>query len=359
MPISRLQIENLRNIARAELEPARQLNLIHGANASGKTTLLESIYLLSRARSFRTARAEEAIRKEASFLRVVAHLEAGDQRHVAGIERQQRNIKVRLDGSDLRSMAEMTRLLPVIEITPTSHDLLERGPGVRRRFVDWGVFHVEHHYGEWWRRFNRALQQRNALLKSGNDRKGELVWRRELAQAAIPVHQSRRAFVAQLQAVAAGYFVTLCGDLSISLEYAPGWDDVRELTEILEQQQERDTRFGFTHQGPHRADLKVMADGHPIMQIASRGQQKAVVFALKLSLVDLFHRHTGQSAILLIDDLPSELDSERRELVLKALLHLDAQLFVSAIDPGQIPLPPGIDSAMFHVKHGQVTPRTK
>src|SRR5262245_17080420 len=167
MSLHWLRIENVRCIAQAELELDTRSNLISGPNASGKTTLLESIFLLGRGRSFRTPRLESLVRSGCGTLRVVGRTLSGPRTATLGVEAARDGLRARVEGRNVTSLAEMAIALPVQSIDPDVHRLIEGGPAERRRFVDWGVFHVEPQFVGSWRRFQRALKQRNAASRSG------------------------------------------------------------------------------------------------------------------------------------------------------------------------------------------------
>ncbi len=177
MRVDSLEVVDFRNLQPLRLACAPGLNLIIGANAAGKTSLLEALYFLGRGRSFRTAQNRELIRRGGARLRVVAGLvEAGGRRVTVGVEHDGRVIGARVAGNPAETLAELARQMPVLLIDAGSHRLLEGGPRERRRFMDWGLFHGESGFLKVWRRYGAALRHRNAALRGGLDARSIDAW---------------------------------------------------------------------------------------------------------------------------------------------------------------------------------------
>lgn len=348
--LSAVRIENIRILERAELNPVAGFNLITGANASGKTSVLESIFLLSRGRSFRSLRFGDVVRHGAERYSVVGWIAGSGRKIPLGIERNAEQLTVRVDGRPATSRAELTTLLPVQLINPLSHKLLEEGPVFRRRYLDWGVFHVEPGFLHAWQRFQRALRQRNGALRSYPDT--ARAWDSELIAAGMALDDLRRRYVADVAPYVHALARRLADVDDLELRYQRGWPQDRDLAGTLDQQWPRDRERGHTGSGPHRAEIRVRVEGRDAVGCVSRGQQKLLVAALILGQTQWFQERTGRRAIVLLDDLPAELDRPHRERLVSLLDELQPQVFVTAIDPDEIPVP---DTARrFHVEHGQV-----
>lgn len=355
MGLISLAVRDFRNIASAELSFSPQLNLITGDNGAGKTSLLEAVYFLGRAQSFRTTHPASLIRECADHLLVRGQIQ---NRHGApvlvGIQRDKANIQARLAGRPLRQLAELVTLFPFQMLTPDSHQLLEGGPRHRRRFLDWGVFHVEHAFFPAWQRYTRALRQRNAALRARLGAAEVRLWDAELVAAAELLDRQRRAYLALLLPVLDEHIRSLVDMDGLSWDYRPGWPRKLAFAESLAEGLEGDRRQGFTRTGPHRADLVPILEGMPAQERISRGQQKQIVAALMLAQARVYQQQTGQSCLFLIDDLPSELDSGHRERVLRRLQDLNAQVFLTAIEPEAIDAAGWPERRLFHVEHGRV-----
>ncbi len=335
MLILSLEIDNFRHLQRLVLPCSPGLNLIVGPNASGKTSLLEALYFLGRARSFRTRQVRELIRHGEAAFRLVASLgEAPEGRRiVVGLERNRQSLTIRIDGEAADSLAQLARQAPVLLLTANSHRLLEEGPRQRRRFLDWGLFHTEAAFWPAWKRYAAALRNRNAALRAHSPERVLDAWEQELAAAAQPLNQFREAFCKALGGVLSGLIGEALGKVAPRLEYRPGWPLEAELPAALRQGREQDRRLGYTQWGPHRADVLIRLAGRPVTEILSRGQQKLLIITLILAQAQLYRTRQGSACILLIDDLPAELDRTHREWVLRRLADSAMQLFVTAIEP--------------------------
>lgn len=349
MPLETLKVQHLRNIQQAVLQPCPGINLIVGANASGKTSLLEAIALLTRGRSFRTGRIDQLVSHGQSSLSVVANVRAGGRGHSLGLARSQKKTQVRLDGANLSRTTDLIDLLPLHIITPESHEILDQGPKMRRQYLDWGVFHVKQNYLASWQRFHRVLRQRNQVLRQGGSSAALDAWSAPLLEEARQLHRMREDYLAEL-----GPVLTRIGhqllDCEVDFRYRPGWtQEAGSYGDQLKLDLEKDRERGFTHSGPHRADIALRSAGRNLRQIFSRGQQKLVICAMYLAQV----YHAPDPGILLIDDLPAELDPDRRQRLLAAAAETGAQLFMTATEASLIPLDAWTAKKMFHVEHGE------
>ncbi len=338
MLILSLEVENFRNLARLALSCAAGLNLILGANACGKTSLLEALYFVGRARSFRSRQARELIRYGEAAFHLVAAVGEGPQarRVMVGIQRSPQELTVRLDGRAADSLAELAAQTPLLLLDPNSHRLLEGGPEQRRRFMDWGLFHTEPAFWMTWKRYGAALRNRNAALKAQAPNRTLEAWDQELAAAAIPLSELRKAFCDALEGVLRPLISQTLGKVAVTLDYRSGWPQkgAQSLLTLLRASREQDRRLGYTQVGAQRADFTLKAGGGPVTERLSRGQRKLLVIALVLAQARLHQERRGSPCILLIDDLPAELDRWHREQVMRCLAGSGCQLFVTALERG-------------------------
>lgn len=353
MSLSRLEINHVRNLQSVSLLPHPRLNILTGINGSGKTSVLEALHLLGLGRSFRSGRARRLVNDEESFCTVFAEFTQGNQ---AGIQRfANGETNLRLDGRNQVTLAEMAQCLPLTLLDPESMDLLDAGSKPRRALLDWGVFHVEHRFFPMWQRYQRALKQRNSLLRSGSiGRLESAPWNKELSESALQLHQFRLDYLARWQPVWETKVKALLPDIELTLDYQPGWDTSQNLWELLAASWEKDQERGHTQLGAHRADLRVKRGTAAADEVLSRGQKKLLVCALRLSQVALL-RSQGVECVLLVDDLASELDASARQRLIDDLLEDGAQVFITSIEASSIvPLIPTGDQGfkMFHVEHG-------
>ena len=355
MQLSHLKIRDFRNLVDVELEPCSGVNLISGMNASGKTSLLESIYYISHLRSFRTSYLSDLINHHANSLQLVAR--AKDQLNnqiPIGVFRSKDSLEVRANQKPIQRVADITAIFPVLAIHPDSYRLITGSPSERRAYIDWGVFHVEHGFFDAWQRYKKALSQRNAALRSSQKPSYCRLWDKELDQAAQNIHALRSRYIEDLQPFLSKLITQFFQNQVVRLEYKSGWKHGESLMAVLEQTFERDLRRGITQSGPHRADLLIQIDGKSAQTGISRGQQKVLVALLKLAQVQHFTQSADRHCILLYDDLAAELDENHRMQILSVLQQMPIQLFLTVIEPQQINLQQWSDVCMFHVEQGRL-----
>lgn len=356
MSLYRLGLHNLRGISSVEIEPSRSLNLLLGSNAAGKTTILEAVYLLSTARSFRSTQLSDLVRHGEQIFRVTAAVSTSEGRVVnLGIEKSRSGLTLKAAGRKLNRVSELATWVPTQVMHPDSHFLVNGGPKQRRRFLDWGLFHVEQSFFPAWQRYDKALKQRNATLKLRNSQGTERVWDPELSATAEKIHRLRQTYLSEYEEVLPMFTKGLVGEHTFTVDYEPGWDAGRQLEDVLAETLPRDRQKGFTCSGPHRADLVFRLDGRRIQHYVSRGQEKMLVAALILAQVALFIRRTGRSCVVLLDDFAAELDPDHQQRLLDLLRPMDAQLFITMVNKGSLRLDQWPDMKTFHVEHGRVT----
>ncbi|MEI2788524.1 MAG: DNA replication and repair protein RecF [Steroidobacteraceae bacterium] len=294
MSLRRLEVRDFRCIAATDLEFDGRCNLISGANATGKTSLLEAIFFLGRGRSFRTARNETLIRKGAEELLLTGRFEAGESIRPVGVRYSREGFEARAGGNRIGSLAELATILPVQAIDPEVHRLVEDGPQERRRYLDWGVFHVEPRFVEQWRRYQRALKQRNAALRAEAPEQVVRAWDPELLESGRSLAASRREYFAHLVPHVASGRRTPPGHDRSSCRSATAGLAGTELQDAIEHSWPRDRERGTTHAGPHRADLSIRVAGDLAKHRVSRGQQKLTASAMLLGQLLCDHA-LGQS----------------------------------------------------------------
>jgi DNA replication and repair protein RecF len=357
MILSEITVRDLRCIEQAELSLHPGRNLIWGGNGSGKTSLLEGMFLLGRGRSFRTRNSERLVRQGQDRLVVFGRAESSEAQgaglvHAVGVEVHRREgTRARVDAAPVASLADLSRVFPVQVIDPGIHKLIEEGGRRRRRWLDWAVFHVEPQFAEWWVRYGRAVRQRNALLReqSGATRP----WDVEVVALGERISEARRAVVVQMQP----YWREVIAGLDCpvaELQYFRGWGAQHSLAEALEASRARDEARGVTHAGPHRADVLIRVEGKLARDVLSRGQQKLMAVALTLAQLRLLKAASETTPTLLLDDPAAELDSEHLEYFVRQIAQLGCQLVITSLQPETPAF--GTPNRMFHVEQGRVGP---
>lgn len=352
MYLTQLDIRQVRNLHDVKIKPSKSCNYIFGANASGKTSILEAIYLLSIARSFRTTHIKHVISHNQPSLQVFARIEKNKEISIAlGLERSVQKTRIRINGSNVKQVSKLSSLLPVQIINPDVHKLLEQGPKYRRQFIDWGVFHVEHSFLQAWQQYYRVLKQRNAALRKKQIKKVITLWDAQLIENAKIITLSRENYLSGFLPIFNNYVEKLMG-LLVDIRYERGWNSELSFTETLENSFKKDIFKGFTSLGPHRADLEISHNGILVQNSFSRGQQKLLVCAMRLAQISYLNIESNQQSILLVDDLAAELDIKHRQNLIELLVDTQAQLFITATEQDSFILPPEIEFKMFHVEHG-------
>ena len=323
-------------------------------NGAGKSSILEAIYLLSSGRSFRTHLTRELINDHSDQLLVRAAFTGSTPTvHQAGLlKRKNDSLRLRLDQTDLKSAAELARLLPVTVIHPDMHELVKGGPSVRRKFVDWGLFHVEQSFHSEWKRYQFALFQRNNLLKGAFNQTELQAWTQELVDAGKQLDRTRKHYVSQLRPVFQKWSAIFSLGNVADVEYRQGWDQSKPLADAFRDALKNCVRYKTTTTGPHRADLAIRFGDTPAKKVVSRGQQKLIVYALVFSQIELYQMLTQQVAVLLCDDPEAELDNPHRKILIDSVRDFGVQCFISGNAKNTWSVQ-GLDR-MFHVEHGQI-----
>jgi DNA replication and repair protein RecF len=344
-----LRIENLRCIESAALEFSPELNLIAGENGAGKTSILEAIFLLGRGRSFRTRSTERLIRHGQPRLTVYGRTDESPPRQ-AGIEiAADGGTRARVNGEAAGSLLELSGVVPVQAIDPEIHKLVDQGPERRRRWLDWLVFHVEPTFAAHWSRYNRALKQRNAALRSRAA--GVEHWDQELVIHGVAITEARQRSLARLLPRLSETFSRF-GDLDVVAAFTPGWSADEDFATALRSNRERDLQRATTTSGPHRADVTLRRNHRIARETLSRGQQKLTAVAMIVSQLQLLQAELGMRAVLLLDDPAAELDEKNLQRLFDELASLQSQMIATSLTPEtalfQAP------KATFHVEQGRV-----
>jgi DNA replication and repair protein RecF len=364
LSLSRLHIRNVRNLLDVKLDDLTKINVFYGANGSGKTSVLEAIHLLGMARSFRGSNIRSVITHELPECTVhgVATTPRNGNKQALGVQRvRSGGSQIRVAGKQVRSVSELVEHLPLQVINSDGFDLLTGSPSVRRQFMNWGVFHVEHRFFGEWQRFQKCIKQRNIVLRRGKINDSELLaWSRDMASSGEKINAYRQIYIAQLVPLFRTIMASLMPYLAAGLElrYRQGWDKTLSFDAALMNSLQVDQEQGYTHVGPQRADIKVLTGGYSAAETLSRGQQKLLVCGLKLAQGMLLAQLGKGVCTYLVDDLPSELDNAHCERVCGMLADMEAQVFITCVGKDDIVgLWPRVDElTLFHVEQGRIAP---
>jgi DNA replication and repair protein RecF len=365
--LSSLLVYQFRNIHRIEWNPHSKANLILGSNAQGKTNLLEALFFLGTTKTLRLGTASEDLiqhDRDESLLRAqVSHKEGVLVRDLEAQIKRGQTKRFLLNSKKLSPLSKIFGQMPVVLFTPEDLDLVKAGPQSRRLYLDLEISQASQAYLQDLSRYHRALKQRNSALRlysQGNTGLDSIhAFDEELIRAGTAVLRFRVQAVAELEPIAAEVQARLAGrserlglrylsSLASAKEAGPlglPFDDeatAHRFRLLLRERSREEQARGSTLSGPHRDDLELLLDGRPARLFASQGQQRSIALSLKLAEVQFLTRKLGESPVLLLDDVLSELDLERQAHLL-ALLDERVQTFVTstharglAYQPGQV-----------------------
>ena len=324
MTIRSLELTNFRSYLDHRIDLHPEVTLVVGPNASGKTNLLESLYVLASTKSFR-AKDRDLVRHDEEFFRIVARTDKDD--YAFSFSTAGGHLEKRVARNDTRS--SLVAHIGQIQVTlfePTDLDLVAGPPEGRRRYLDFILCQTDRGYLKTLQAYKRVLRQRNALLEAmemGRLRDQIFAWDVKLAELALEIYFQRSRLIEQLNVSLPGLYADIAGaPVDVQLEYMPSVPGDRygeAFLEALARNLPRDMGAGFTTIGPHREDFKVRFKGGDIMAIASRGETRTVVLACKLAELEYAEATTGVRPVLLLDDVFSELDRDRRTFLLGRL----------------------------------------
>ncbi len=352
--IQSVHVQQLRNLHDLHLNHLQTINIITGLNGSGKSSILEALHVLATGRSFRRGLVRQMIEHGQSESIVFAKV---GQHRIGVSNTAQGEQTLRLDGGTLKRQSDIARLLPLQFIDPEGLNMLDSGSKPRRQLLDWLAFHVEPHFYELWLRYQRAVNQRNQLLKNTYGHEAELnAWEHELEESGQLVHALRLTALERWQLAFKEVLATLLPDQVVELTYIPGFSLDQPLSNSLYEQREREQQRGHTLIGPHRASLSFKAALGPAEHVLSRGQKKLLVLSLRLSQLRVLQQ-IGRPSVVLLDDMGAELDALAQARLLQSLQGLESQLFITtlALKPLQDQLKTlGLTARIFKLQNGQL-----
>jgi DNA replication and repair protein RecF len=313
--------------------------------------VLEALAYLGRGKSFRGAPTTSLIRHGEREFVLFGRVEDGGRLSNVGVRNSTDGLEVRIDGESDGGSAVLAAALPLQIIDPDVHELVAGAPDRRRRYLDWIAFHVEHGYLDVWRRFRRALKQRNAVLKSGAASMTIRGWNAEFAALAEQVDTGRRLALEVATEALQETGLDLLGS-EVRFEYRAGWSEDRPLLETLEASFDRDVQQGSTQAGPHRADLKLLYDERQARKLVSRGQQKLLACAMVLGAAEAAQTALERPLLLLLDDPAAELDVDALERLMRRVRNLGCQVIATSLERDTDLF--GGRAAVFHVEHGDL-----
>ena len=363
MYLNTVFVQNVRNLQSQSIELSSGFNYLFGPNGSGKTALLEAVHILARGRSFRTNRIASVITREAKELIVRGSgVSTLGQTHTMAVSKSRSGMtQLRLDGTTQTRASAIAAYLPIQTLLPDAAELIFGGPGIRRGFLDWGVFHVERQFVDTSRNYRRLLLQRNAWLRSleGKDPGlGADPWFAQLVDLAAQLSLMRERYLNRFSENFALMLKLLSPNLDISIRYDWGGLESFDLVEKkLTESWPRDVKLAATQRGPQRADLVFFSAGGAAAESVSRGQAKLVASAAILAQAEVLQQESGAKSVFLIDDFGAELDETHWKHFLETLMALQCQVIATSAEPygalERLTLEKD-KGRVFHVEHGKL-----
>lgn len=365
MYLQEVKFQNTRNLTSGHIQLSPLLNIFYGPNGAGKSSILEAIGFITSGRSFRTSKLELMVNSEKIETFVFA-VTSQSQAIGLSFNKVSKHKQLKVDGQLMRNLSVLPRILPTQMVSPESYHLIDSGPGERRKFLDWCMFHVEHRFFNVWKNHADALKQRNVLLRkfkyqpeSSRNYKAEIeVWDLLLIDTAKVINQLRtnivKSFSDELNLVIEQFKLSFVE--KVELTYFPG--HAENYREQLLQSLSRDIAVGYTQHGPHKADLRIKVNGLPAKDFLSRGQKKMLINAFYLAQTYLLKKSKDISSLFIIDDFTSELDNDNQILLLEQLSKQNnVQIILSCLEQDSLKdLETRYNSVnMFHVEHGRIS----
>ena len=356
--ITSVQVNNVRNISQVLVKPSPIVNIFYGDNGSGKSSFLEALFLLSTGRSFRTSELKNLIKFDESSLLVRSEISKKENTSSIGFSFTKAGIRVaKRDGEKLKNSSELAKSIPLKFLSPLVSELVEGSPSVRRKYVDWLMFHVEHGYINRIKHFKTVLANRNAVLKN-KDREQEPYWTSQFIslseELANLCSRTCEALAPYIQQALTEFLV----GVEVEVNYYQGWNVTKSLEELLEKNKEIEFKFGSTRYGFQRSDLRLTVKGRPINLVLSRGQMKLCSLALQLAQVRFIKELNGLKCTVLIDDVIAELDDANVCRVVDGFIDSESQCFITSANdklPEILSSTIGKNYKLFHVEHGTIT----
>lgn len=361
MVLKQLSIINFKNIAQAELDFSANINCFVGNNGMGKSNLLDAIYYLSFCKSFTHAVDSQNIRHDNDFFMLQGIYERNGTAETlaCGMKRRQKK-SFKRNKKEYDRLSDHIGFAPLVMVSPADTNLIQGGSDERRRFVDVVISQWDKPYLETLIRYNKALEQRNTLLRQeATDAMLYEIWEEQMAQAAAVVYNTRRQFLEEFIPVFNRFYNDIAnGNEQVGLAYRSHLAE-GDLSAQLASSRSRDLILGYTTRGIHRDDMDMSLGEYPMKQIGSQGQCKTFLIALKLAQYGFLSRQANTAPILLLDDLFDKLDTERVERILQLVSgDIFGQIFITDTNReyiDRIVKQTATDHRLFHVKQGTFT----
>lgn len=327
MLINNLELSHFRNYDHFFIEFDKGINILIGGNAQGKTNIIEAIYLLSVCRSFRTHINDQMIQFDYNFAKVKGNIYSNQRNHQAELVLSKENKKAKIDGKDILKISEYVGYLNVVVFVPDDLSLVKGSPSTRRKFIDLELSKISPIYAFYLTKYNRLLKERNQYLKLLSKKNGKYddyleTIDEQMVDVQLKVIEKRENFIERLSKNVKDIYKSIADNEEyVDLHYLCfiKKKDNEELLKLYKKEFSRDLKYLSTTHGIHKEDMKIMIDRKSAHQYASQGQQRTIVLSIKIALLELIKEEIGEYPILLLDDVLSELDDQRKTKLLDIL----------------------------------------
>lgn len=337
MILKSVALSHFRNYSDMYMEFDKGTNILYGDNAQGKTNILEAVYVSGTSRSHKGCKDKELIQfgQEESHIRTVVERDGLDYQIDMHIKKN-KSKGIAINKVPIKKASELFGILNIVFFSPEDLNIIKNGPSERRRFLDMELCQLDKVYLYHLTRYNKILNQRNKLLKDINF-KPELkdtlsVWDMQLIDYGRKIIESRRRFIAELNGIVKNIHRNISGNKEeLIIRYEPNVEE-EFLEQELKKNQQRDLKFGITSVGPHRDDMCFIIHEVDIRKYGSQGQQRSCALSLKLSEIELVKKSTRQTPVLILDDVLSELDSNRQNFLLNSIHDIQTVITCTGLD---------------------------
>jgi len=362
MHITNIQATKFRNLTIDGIELSPGINILHGNNAQGKTNFLEAVYFCAFGRSLRAVSDRELVRFNSGAARISANIVRSGflQTLEAYIEKQgvRASKSISIDRIPIRHMKDLFGRLLVVVFTPEDLRLIKSGPAERRRFMDMEICQLSPVYYGDLREYHRSLKQRNALLKILQKDKSQTdslsIWDQQLADYGNRIMRTRSTFISKISEISREIHMHITQDKeTLEIIYNPNITDGEKYLTHMEKSHKRDIILGSTSHGIHKDDITFMINGISARNFGSQGQQRTAALSAKLAEIEIIKQSTGETPVLLLDDVLSELDSNRQKFLLSQITNLQALITCTGLE--DVLLSGNVDGCkVMHVVDGVV-----
>ena len=353
MYINKIKLNNFRNYDEQEIELEPNINIFYGDNAQGKTNIIESIFISSIGKSFRTNKENELIKFNKDFSSIYIEYEKSDRQGNIRINISNKK-EIFINGVKIKKLSELLGKINTVIFTPDDINILKDGPQKRRRFLDIMIGQLRPNYVHILNMYNKTIEQRNNYLKQIKieNKPEEMleIWDEKLAEYGVKIYEYRNEFIEKIKNKINNIHKKITDEKEeIKIEYISDCSNKENYLNILKERKKLDIIKGFTTKGIHRDDFMIYINDELVNVYGSQGQNRTVILSLKISELQVIYDEIGEYPILLLDDFMSELDEKRRKNFLENIK--DTQVIITCTDKLELD---NIKYKIYNVKKGEI-----